>query len=504
MTTLRRALGVGENRVAAISPALGTRLAAVRAASARSDSASDAARSRRVSGAGTRIVTGYVSGVDQNADCRGSKWYGSSGTLGIAQKMLRDAHVRQSLAAIYSPLLSAAWRFRPASDSPLDREIAAFCQWAFVDRLPWLDILKRIILDYGSCGFALVEMTDDAAAVSRDRFALHPGGGVGIVPTGLHQIAPWSVYGWEQDTSDPARIAAVVQHVQGSDGETPGWRTIAADRILRWTWDQDAANYEGMAVLRSAYGAWKMKMAFQAIAAIKHERLAVPTPVAIASEDATDDDVRAVEAVLEEMRSNQRGYAVFDSGWTFSWQGASTSSGSNVEAAIAACNAEIAYNVSAGFMLLGLQGGGGSYALGATQQGQYHLAEKAHARFLERGWNLGCDGWSPVRRIVELNYGVGVSMPSLEARNLPTAPWQDRIPILINAANVGLVRRDARLESAIREALEFDPFDAETELPGRAPVELVPDERDRITDQDPIDAVEPEVDDESDYVEEDQ
>jgi hypothetical protein len=282
-----------------------------------------------------------------------------------------------------------------------------------------------------------------------------------------------------QSQTSTSQIDGIVQQIYGSDAEQVGFPTIPADRIIRWTWDQDGANFEGFPILRSAYAPWKMKIAFQTLSAMKHERCALPVPVAIASDNAADDDVDAVEKILEEMRANARGYLVLDNGWSFKWEGATAHDGSNIEAAISQCNQDIAFNVSAAFMLLGLTGKSGSYALGSTQQGKYHLAELAHARFISAGWNLGYDGWSPVERYVRLNYGDAVSIPTIMVRNLPTANWADRIPLMINAANVGLVRRDGRTENAIREALEFDDFDPDTEIPARAPTALLPSREQR-------------------------
>lgn len=459
------------------APAVGTQINIVAAANARAARAErrlDDERSKRLSGSGTRITSGFIESIDQNPELRGAKWYGAPGSPGIAQKMMKDLHVRQSLADVYEPLLAGTWRFKPASSSAIDREIADFLTWCLIDSLLWHEATKRIVLDYGQNGFALAELTDASRPIPADRFPLHPGGGFGVVPTGIHQVPGWTVYQWQQSKTSSSQIAGVVQQLGGSDAEALGWPTIPADRLLRWTWDQDGANFEGFAILRSAYAPWKMKIAFQTLASMKHERLALPVPVAIAPEVATDDDIDAVETILKEMRANARGYLVLDNGWSFKWEGATASDGSNIEAAISQCNQDIAFNVSAAFMLLGLTGKSGSYALGATQQGKYHLAELSHARFIAAGWNLGYDGWSPVKRIVQLNYGDSVSIPTLVVRNLPTANWADRIPLMINAANVGLVRRDGRTENAIREALEFDDFDPDTELPARAPTATLP------------------------------
>jgi hypothetical protein len=424
-------------------------------------------RSRVVSGAGTRIVNGAIQSLDQNADLQGRKWYGSPYQLGVSGRMMRDGHVRQSISYRTAPLCNATWRFRPASKEPIDREAADFANWAFLERLPWEHLTRRIVASFHVNGFSLNEMTDDWSVVPSGRFPLHPGGGRGIVPTGVHEIPAWSVNRWAQSRECPTSIAGIEQFIQGSDGERAGYRFIPAERILRWTLDQEGANFEGLPLLRSAYAAYKMKIAFLTIAAIKHERRGVGTPVAIQGENASDAEIDAAEEALAEMRANARGHLVLPNGWTFKWEGGSQSDETNIEIAIDMCNRDFAVNASAGFMMLGMNtsSSGGSYALGATQQGQYHLAVAGDARFYTAGWNLGFDGWSPVERIIRLNYGDKAGMPILEARNLPTSNWSERIPLLINAANVGLITPDAHTEDELREALEFDPHDPETARP---------------------------------------
>jgi hypothetical protein len=418
-------------------------------------------RIRLLSGSGTQILQGIISSLDPNAELRGSLWYGSPGQLGIAARMMREAHVRQAINNRTEPLCGATWRFRPASKEPLEREAADWCRFCFLELLPWELLVKRIVGGYRVYGASLNEMTDDFAEVPRGRFPLHPGKGRGVVPTGVHEIPMNTLRKWQQSKATPSQISGIEQYLSGSDAEEMGARPVSADRILRWTLDQEGANFEGLSQNRTAYPAWKMKVAFRIISAIKHERRGVGTPVVIAGEQANDSELDAVESALAAMRSNAKGELVLPNGWSFAWEGGSQNDETNIEAAISACDTEIAVNASAGFMRLGLTGPG-SYALGSTQQGAYHLAVASDARFFATGWNLGYDGWSPIERIVRMNYGPDVGIPILEARNLPTSNWSERIPLLINATNVGLITPDDETEDALREALEFDPHNPET------------------------------------------
>lgn len=493
MLTLSAASARGEEpmAVAAVQTQEATPAAAPPAAEA--PAKKPTVRLRRISGTGSQILQGVLVGLDPNPQLRGELWRGTPGRPGIAQRMMTEARVGQSVSYRTAPLSSATWRFRPASKSPRDREAADYASWAFLEQLPWASSVERIVGDYSTFGFSLSEMTDDYRPVPTDRFPLHPGGGRGIVPTGLHEVPCNTVKRWHQKKDSPSQLESVVQYLPGSDVETAGEVTIPADRLLRWSRKQTGANFEGIPMLRGAFAAWKMKTAFRTIAAIKHERRGVGTPVAIAGENATDADIDAVELALAGMRANEKGELVLPNGWTFTWEGGSQSDETNIEAAISACDQEFAVNASAGFMELGLTTNSGSYALGSTQQGHYHLSIVGDSRFLSEGFNLGFDGTSPVKRIIQLNYGEDVGVPVLEARNLPTSNWSERIPLLINATNVGLITPDEPLEDELRQALEFDPHDEESARPrGTGQQPMLKTARDR---DNPPPAPDPEADD---------
>ena len=83
-----------------------------------------ALRPRAFGGAGTLINGGTIDDLDANSALRGDLWYGTPYNLGIADKMIRDAHVAKSLHYITGPLRAASWDFEPASNEPIDREIA--------------------------------------------------------------------------------------------------------------------------------------------------------------------------------------------------------------------------------------------------------------------------------------------------------------------------------------------------------------------------------------------
>lgn len=419
-------------------------------------------RSKRIGASGTGNSAGYIYDNDPNAELRGSQWYGSNGNAGVAQKMMRDPHVRQSGRYVADPLGGASWRFETKGKRPIDQEAADFCTWAFIEAPFWDRYREKAIMNYVSCGFDLHEMTDDLRPAPADRFPLHINPAAAIAPTGLHEIPPNTVATWHPSKSNPNQLDHVTQWVPYSDVEGVGSRDIPADRLVRLTYAQEGANFAGLAPWRSAYGAWKLKTAFQTILAILHERCGVPVPSITLSENPEDEDIETAELILSEMRSNPRGFLVLPNGSTFEWEQATADDAENLEQAITRCNIDIAYNASAAFMTLGIATASGSNALSGTQQGQYHLSVQSHAKFFAGGLNHGPDGWSAVERVVRMNYGPDVTVPYLVAHNLPTHPWQELAKVAINAISARAITSDDPTEQRIREWLQLPAHDPKT------------------------------------------
>jgi len=425
-------------------------------------------RERPQGGAGTRLSAGFLTDIDQNAEVRGSKWYGSPSVAGISQKMRRDAHARKSADYVVHPLAGAKWRFRPASSDALDREVADFATHAFFERLPWSQIVRRVATGYMFDGFAIEEVTDGTAPVSASRFPHHPRTAAAVVPTGFHQRPAWSVYRWHQNKTNPAQIESIQQYIQGSDGEKAGFPTVSADRLWRLTWDQDGADFDGLAPMRSAYGPWKIKQLLLTLLVMGHERFALGVPVMTLSEDPADEDVDAAEQVLAELRAHQKAYVILPNGYDLDLKTATF--GTDVLTAIEAQNKDMAINVGAGHMMLGLGGkNAGSYALASTQQGQLHLEVDAHGRFIATCLTLGMDGWSPAERIVRANYGPDVAVPHAEAMNLPTRDWESVAKTYGTLVSQRAIRRDGRTEDQIRESVGLPPFDPESAIEDAPP-----------------------------------
>jgi hypothetical protein len=419
-------------------------------------------RRKAKSKAGTAIHAGKITDRDFNAEVRGPQWYGQPGTTGIAAKMMTDTMVAQSVEYVVSVVTSGDWYFKPASESPLDIEIADYMTMSFLERRVLALVIRSWMMGYMANGFHLVEPLEGFAPVSADRFPNHKGGGVGVVPTEFVDVPAWTVDQFHQSKRNSRDMHRITQYVVGSDGEKAGYVDISANRLMRMTWDQEGADYTGNAILRRIYGAWKIKQVLLVIDSIKHERMGAGTPSFGYSEGATDKDLDDAIATLEELRVNEKGFFLLPPEWKFDWNTISKSDGSDIAAAIARCDIYIAQNSGAGYMLLGLQNQAGSYALSGTQQGQHHLQAQGHVRFLVDAINFGQDGWSLLRRLTTLNYGADASCPTLLCRNLPTKPVFETVKAYTSGVQAGSITRDDRIENEAREMLDLSPIDHET------------------------------------------
>lgn len=418
---------------------------------------------RPAGGAGTQINIGKIEDLDPNTEVRNELWYGDAHRMGLSSQMMRDGHVRMSVDAIVGPLLAAGWGFKPASKDPRDIEAAKFCDWAFFECTLWERLVRVGTTGYVRDGASLFELTESQVDVPQARFPLHPGKGKGSSYTGYHQRALHTVEEWHQDPTDPTRLAGITQHLPGSDVEHLSYPKIRTqeDLLLRLTWDQEGANFAGFAPLRSAYGAWKMKRLLQLLDMIRHEREGTGIPTVEYPRDATEDEKDLVNEVLRKVRAHEQAFIRLPEGFTFKFS-TTTGQSTGIAEAIERCNRDIAYNLGVAWMLLGVAGKTGSWALSDTQRGQYILLLERHARFWESVFNIGHDGWSPVSRLVRLNYGADVGVPRLEARNMPTKDYSTILTLVPALKNAGALRIDAPLREQIRGILDFGPEDPET------------------------------------------
>lgn len=185
-------------------------------------------------GAGTALHFGQIEDLDENPRTNGLGWRGQPSVLGEAQRMLTDSHVRRARDSVVRPVMGAEWDVEPAYTRPLDREIADNVRWNLFELNSWRQVVGRATAGYITFGFHLEERTDAPRPFDQARFPnlarIKP---LAVTITGFHHIPAWSVEGWELSARNPRQVAAIRQHVQGSDAEPQRTARIDAERIVR-------------------------------------------------------------------------------------------------------------------------------------------------------------------------------------------------------------------------------------------------------------------------------
>lgn len=403
-------------------------------------------------GVASKLIGEALETLEHNPALTGNRWYGSPTRIGECQKMMKDSHVRAAVAYRCNPIRAGLWEIIPTGDRPIDIEAARFQQEYWIKRLNWDRILCDILLFHRD-GLSLMEQTDVATQVDRGLFPLHQGNGIGVVPTGLHHIPAWTVDEFFPNANNPRELASFNQWVGHgiADGSTRAV-DVRRDLILRFTQAQEGSNFTGVATLRSAYGPWKVKLTLTVVDAIKHERFGLGVVVGKLPENWSESDRDAFEQTLYEWRINEKGALILPFGYEVDITGASKSEGTDVNASLERCNRDIFINVGAQFASLG-DAKFGSFALAQTIEGQFGLGIEGDAKFIEGVFNHGSDGWSPIRRINDLNYP-SASPPALRVRNLPIHDYAESLKSLAELVKAGVIRPDEDLEISSREKLK--------------------------------------------------
>lgn len=157
---------------------------------------------------------------------------------------------------------------------------------------------------------------------------------------------------------------------------------IPARRLTRYTNEQEGDNFEGKSTLRSSYKPWFIKDATEKIMAIQSERFGLGVPVGTAPKTAGNQDKTNFKKALEMLRSHENAYFFLPEGFKFEFA-AYPNTGIDLVERIQHLSADIAISEFSQFLLLGMQGKGGSRALATGSVNFALLANQHVAEFIE-------------------------------------------------------------------------------------------------------------------------
>jgi len=380
---------------------------------------------------GTVVIAGQLVLEEYNGNLAGKAG------LRVFDKMRRsDPIVRQGLVLGDVPILSAVKKIAPASPQPQHIEQAAFIETAMFHSLEgqtFDDVLRQVLL-YRPFGFSLLEKVfkyDDSGNVLWKKFAPR---------------LPRTIYRWWEGGGDQGKDLVGVQQWSWDPGaQSYFYHNIPIENLIRFTYQQEGNNYEGLSVLRSAYKPWWQKQAYEKLQSVGFEREHVGIPTISLPDGYSDGDIARAAQIGRNARSNEIGYILLPPGWgvEFLKSRGGEKKGSSVQDAIKYCDLQIQNNVLAGFMSLG-QSGTGSYAASTDQSTLLLKAIQGDAAFIASRFSMDA-----IPQLVKFNFKDAVMFPRLVFQNVQAYNVKEIIRGLYDAATAGLLRPTVEVEDYI-------------------------------------------------------
>jgi len=389
------------------------------------------------------------------------------------EKMRRgDAQVRATLAACKLPVQSARWNVTLPSFLSGEaeksgaissngagrntigkaREIAKFVRENLFGGLEsrtesgswvaqsWDEVVRNalLMLDFG-CAMHEDIWTVDGAKIRLRRLAPR---------------LPLTFYRWLTEP-DGETLAAVEQYGYRNDRFLTA--LLPADKIARFTYQQEGANFWGISLLRAIYPHWYIKTALYKIDSIAAERNALGIPVFRLAPGFSAQDKEAAYNFVTQLAAHEATGIVEPPGdgttglRIVGYQGRLR----DVMPSIQHHNVMISHAALVLFMDLG-QAEHGSRALGDSSQAFFMLSLQNLADQIALTITN-----STVRRLVEFNFGENAPVPRLVAANVQSRSLGDIASALTQFAQAGLVISESNLRKFIRDELALPEESAE-------------------------------------------
>jgi hypothetical protein len=408
---------------------------------------------------GTLNIRGFLTGEEYNSDLKAPKQFA------IYDRMLRsDPTVRATMLHVKTPIKAGEWEIRPASEEPIDLEIAAFVEHALFSWMetPWSQCLDDQLryLDWG------VQVLEEVYEQREVGWSYRLPGQDTPVEVPVRSVITWRKFGsrlprtiWRWINDDNGELSIIQQRVYY--GTMVQYRTVdlPVDKCLVLCNDKIGDDWWGQSILRGAYKPWWLLEAAQRTIAIGIERYLVGTPMARMSSNASDEQRSQMLQTLMQTRSGEKTAIVYSSQdgvdcdaetgdraiWVMQPQHSMDVTGAL--GFVKHMESNIFTNIMARFMDLG-QKETGARATAEIQDDPFYLGLRAVASQIVDAWNRG-----PIKRIVDLNYPNVTKYPELVVEKI--APIDT--PIIAAAAqayaSAGFLTPDFLTEQWLRKQL---------------------------------------------------
>jgi len=365
----------------------------------------------------------------------------------LYDKMRRsDPVLKMCIMAVTNPIKNGTWDVQTVDDTPESEKQADLVRHCLLNSRDkrWKTFLHEI-LTMVIFGYALFErkhkvVTDD------------PKFGTFIGYASFGWRSPRTIERWNTDENE--NLESVEQDSFG-DNQRPN--KMDARFLSLFTLDREGTNFEGISMLRTAYGAWLRKRTYQKLNAVGTEKFAVPTPMLEVPEgQESGDQIENAKAILRAYTSHQTNFITFPTGWNLTLFG-NDYDPSKVQNSISAENSEMVNAFMANFLLLG-QTGSGSYAL-STDLSDFFLGG------IEYMAELICEVFNDqiIPELIKLNFGPQADYPKMTCTGITDKAGKELAEILTSLAGSKHIIPDQVLEDHLRKRYNLPEASEETQ-----------------------------------------
>jgi hypothetical protein len=353
----------------------------------------------------------------------------------IYDKMRRsDAKIKMALSAVKSPLRKATWDIEKADDTPEAEKITDFVKFILFEDMgkTWSEFLGEAtsVIDFGH---AIFEKTHKAVIGHKTW-----GNYNGLQSLGFRSqrtIERWNLL-------PSGKIRDIEQCVYG-DLERRVF--IPGEHLVKFALDKEGDNYEGISMMRAAYGAWWRKNLYLRLSAAGFERNAIKTPILKypQGQQNTEQFAKAF-AALQVYMSHQNSALTLPEGYEIVIID-SDFDADKAKTLIEFENTEIVHAFVANFLALG-QDGKGSYSL-SFDLSDFFLST------VEFIGEMMCDEMNRavIKDLVDLNFGPQEKYPRLTCTGISDKAGKELAEIIQILLNSGAISRGEELEANLRQ-----------------------------------------------------
>ncbi len=345
-----------------------------------------------------------------------------------------DAKIKMAIAAVKSPLRKATWEIVAGGDDEQAENIKEFIEFALFKDMDktWSETVAEVtsVIEFGHSVF---EKTHKAVVA-------HPtwGNYNGIKSLGFRSQR--TIEKWNLDPS--GKILGIEQWITG---DLERRVVMPGQYLVVFSLDKEGDNYEGISMLRAAYGAWWRKNLYLRLSAAGFERTAIKTPVLkFPQGQQNSDQFRKAYAAVQVYMSHQNSALTLPEGYDLVFLD-SDFDADKAKTLIEFENTEIVHAFVANFLALG-QDGKGSYSL------SFDLSDF----FLSTVESIGemiCDQFNKnvIKELVDMNFGPQQDYPTLTCTGISDKAGKELAEIIQILVNSKAVIADDELEKNLRK-----------------------------------------------------